>query len=74
VAVSPDGSLAYVAGGSGIAVINTATNTAIDTVAIDGTSTAVAVSPDGSHLYVTNRDNTVSVISFDSADNAPTVS
>ena len=45
-------------------VIATATNTVITTIGVGSEPFAVAVSPDGSHLCVTNiRDATVSVIS-----------
>jgi DNA-binding beta-propeller fold protein YncE len=45
-------------------VIDTATNTVIDTITVDNNPFAVAVSPDGSLAYVTNGGGTVSVISF----------
>jgi YVTN family beta-propeller protein len=64
VAVSPDSARAYVANlDSGLAVINTATNTVIDTIPVGHYPCAVAVGTDGTHLYVTNQnDHTVSVI------------
>jgi DNA-binding beta-propeller fold protein YncE len=46
-------------------VINTATNTITATIPVGSSPDGVAVSPDGTHLYVTNfDDNTVSVISL----------
>jgi YVTN family beta-propeller protein len=71
IAVSPDGSLVYVAnsgaaGGSNkntVSVIATATNTAIATIPTGNFPLGVAVTPDGSKVYVANGfDNTVSVI------------
>ena len=64
VAVSPNSARAYVANlDSGLAVINTATNTVTDTIPVGHYPCAVAVSTDGTHLYVTNQnDHTVSVI------------
>ena len=46
-----------------VSVIDTATNTVIDTIAVPNNPTYVAVSPDGSVVYVTNtQHNTVTVI------------
>jgi YVTN family beta-propeller protein len=56
VAVTPDGSKAYVTntfGGSGVPVISTATNTVIATIAAGNGLGGVVVSPDGSKVYVT---------------------
>ena len=55
-AVSPDGTRAYVANkrlGS-VSVINTATNHVTATIAVGGNPDEVAVSPDGTRAYVTN--------------------
>lgn len=66
VAVSPDSTTAYVANNSfsnpnagSVSVINTATNTVTATIALGGTNdpAGLAVSPDGSRLYVTNTGN-----------------
>jgi YVTN family beta-propeller protein len=69
VAVTPDGSTAYVVHRDFVGtveVIDTATNTVIDTITVgDGPSdlNSVAVTPDGAFAYVTNfYDNTVVVI------------
>ncbi len=65
VAVSPDGTLAYVtnSGSKSVSVINTATNTVIATVGVGRTPTQVMVSPDGSRVYVANTGSkSVSVI------------
>ncbi len=66
VAVSPDGTRAYVTNqfdGDTLSVIDTATNTVTATIAVGDDPTGVAVSPDGGRAYVTNySDDTVSVI------------
>jgi YVTN family beta-propeller protein len=70
VAVTPDGSKAYVANYGTIAspantvsVIDTATNTVGSTITVGLGPVGVAVTPDGSKVYVANqRDGTVSVI------------
>ena len=66
VAVTPDGSHAYVAnsGAGTVSVINTITNTVSGAVTVGAAPHGVAVTPDGSHVYVTNSGaSTVSVIS-----------
>jgi len=56
------GPFAYVISGNNISVIDTATDKVVDTMEIES-GLGVAVSPDGTKVYVTNnRDNTVSVI------------
>ena len=64
VAITPDGSRAYVAnvGSSSISVINTGTNTVIATV---GTfqPVGVAITPDGTRAYVTNSSATSGTVS-----------
>jgi YVTN family beta-propeller protein len=60
-AISPDGSRAY----GGRSVIDTATQTVVDTLPVGGGF--MAVSPDGSELYA-SQDNTIAVIS--TADNS----
>lgn len=77
VAVTPDGTHAYVAVGNrddqlggNVAVIETATNTVVATIdgMAEATPTGVAITPDGSRAYVTNAgepdvsDSGVSVI------------
>ncbi|SEE23539.1 40-residue YVTN family beta-propeller repeat-containing protein [Streptomyces misionensis] len=54
VALSPDGTQAYVTdyAGGAITVIDTATNTAVDAFAVGAAPTPVAFSPDGAHAYV----------------------
>jgi YVTN family beta-propeller protein len=51
IAFSPDGTRAYVAKGSRVAVIDTASNLVVGT--IDVAALGVAISHDGTHLYVT---------------------
>ena len=71
VAVTPDGTLAYVTNDTApgtVSVIDAVTNTVVATVAAGINPFAVAVTPDGKHVYVTNLvSNTVSVI--DTASN-----
>ena len=65
VALSPDGTRAYVTNKAGntVSVVNTATNAVISTITVGAGPSAVAIKPDGSLLYVTNRTaGTVSVI------------
>jgi YVTN family beta-propeller protein len=54
-AISPDGSLVYVASESGqVAVISTATNSVVTIIPVPGDLWTVAVSPDGSLVYAAN--------------------
>ncbi len=64
-APAPNGNHLYVASLDGIlSVVNTPTNTISATLQVGDSASAVAVTPDGSSIYVTNQtDNTVSVIS-----------
>jgi YVTN family beta-propeller protein len=70
VAVSGDGTSVYVSHefsgqefGNTVSVIDTATNSVVDTIVVGGIPGAMAVSPDGTRLYVANtRDDTVSVV------------
>ena len=63
VAVSPDGTKAYVANrvGDSVSVINTTTNAVDATIAVGTRPSGVAVSPDGTKAYVANIDATTSV-------------
>ena len=73
VAVSPDGTRAYVTnyGSDTVSVIDTATNTVTATITVGSRPEGVAVSPDGTRAYVTNANSdTVSVI--DTATNTVT--
>ena len=56
VAVSPDGTRAYVTnlGDDTVSVIDTATNTVTATIPVGDDPVGVAVSPDGTRAYVTN--------------------
>ncbi|CAM3769833.1 beta-propeller fold lactonase family protein [Smaragdicoccus niigatensis] len=65
VAVSPDGSHAYVSNGSSdsVSVIDTATNTVTGTLSVGSGPRDLAVSPDGKTLYVANSaSNTISLV------------
>jgi YVTN family beta-propeller protein len=73
VAVTPDGARVYVVNVNfspipppplgTVSVIDTATNTVVDTVVVGSGPRAVAITPDGAHAYVTNFfDDTLSVI------------
>jgi YVTN family beta-propeller protein len=65
VAITPDGTRAYVANveDNTVSVIDTATNTVVVTIPGIGTPRGVAITPDGTRAYVTNlHNNTVSVI------------
>jgi YVTN family beta-propeller protein len=79
VKISPDGSLAYVANGNDtISVINTTNNSLLSTVAVDPSAETgghvVALSPDGTRIYVTDAvDQTVRVLSLVHVNTAPTV-
>ena len=62
---SPDGSRAYVVnnGSDTLSVIDTATNTTIDTIPVGHQPVGVELSPNGNIAYVANDgSNTVSVI------------
>jgi DNA-binding beta-propeller fold protein YncE len=46
-----------------VSVINTATKTVIKTITVGSTAAGLAVSPDGTHLYVANPfDASITVI------------
>jgi len=65
VAVSPDGTTVYVTRilDDTLSVIDTSTNTVIDTVTVGHRPDSVAVSPDGTTVYTANSlDDTLSVI------------
>ena len=60
--------MAYVVNGNNVSVINTKTNTITDTVPVGANPGRIAVTPDGTKVYVVNqgtfdiRDNSVSII------------
>src|SRR5262249_49797404 len=56
VAITPDGTHAYVANFDGtVSVIDTTTNTVVATVPVGTFPEGVAITPDGTHAYVTNN-------------------
>jgi YVTN family beta-propeller protein len=65
IAISPDGSVAYVANfqDGTLSVLKTATNTVIDTIAVGAGPLGVTFAPDGTKAYVVNGfDDSVSVV------------
>jgi uncharacterized protein (TIGR03437 family) len=75
VAITPDGTRAYVANGGGdVWVIATSGNTVAAKVVVGGYPTAVAITPDGTRAYVTRTNaNSVSVIQTSSNSVVATV-
>jgi len=72
IAITPDGTRAYVANGGGeVWVLATEGNTALAKVSLGGYPTAVAITPDGTRAYVT-RDNSNNVSVIDTASNTVT--
>jgi YVTN family beta-propeller protein len=70
VAVTPDGSTAYVTNlnSSTVSVIGVASGTVTSTITVGKRPSGVAFTPDGSTAYVTNNDSsTVSVITVNAA-------
>ena len=62
---------AYIANGNNVSVVDTATNTITATIAVGPSPYGVAVTPDGTKVYVTNSDDdTISII--DTATNVVT--
>src|SRR4029077_4311946 len=64
IAVSPDGTRAYVnnVGSGTTSVVDTKSNLVVATIAVGSGPYGVAISPDGSHAYIANNSGTVSVI------------
>ncbi|HSM05820.1 MAG TPA: YncE family protein, partial [Longimicrobiales bacterium] len=58
IAVLPDGSKAYVATGEGVTVLDLTTNTVATSIPMTGGTSGVDIAPDGSAVYVTQRDGT----------------
>jgi YVTN family beta-propeller protein len=60
IAITPDGSLLYVANGStpdNVSVISTATNTTVANWTVGTKSSFLAITPDGAKVYVANEDS-----------------
>jgi YVTN family beta-propeller protein len=82
IAITPDGSRAYVAdyGTNQVSVIDTVPtdakyNTDIADIGVGSSPIGVAITPDGKHAYVTNsNDNTISVIDTSSNTVSTTIS
>src|SRR5215510_4175093 len=53
VAVTPDGTRAYVTNLGALSVIDTTTNTVVANVPVGGNPSGVAITPDGTRAYVT---------------------
>jgi YVTN family beta-propeller protein len=63
IAITPNGTKAYVIGSNGVSVINTATNKVIGSPIPVGAYGSIAITPNGTTAYVINSgSNTVSVI------------
>jgi YVTN family beta-propeller protein len=77
VAISPDGTRLWVANGSAdtVAIVDTTTNTVVNTIPLPSGAVYVAFSPDGHQAYITNRDttNTVTVINTANYTTAGTI-
>ncbi|MEV0946119.1 YncE family protein, partial [Rhodococcus sp. NPDC049939] len=73
VAITPDGTRAYVTDNSveygGVYVIDTATNTVIDTIKVDEQLYGVAITPDGTRAYAANWGDNDAVFVIDTATN-----
>lgn len=63
IVLSQNGTRLYVATDSGVTVINTFSQSIVTDIPVSGKQTGIAITPDGTRLYVTGSDvNTVSVI------------
>lgn len=76
-AVSPDGSRVYATAAptsaGHVAIIDTTSNKVVDDISIGRSTTGVALSSDGAHLYVSNSDGTLAVIETATKNVAATV-
>ena len=72
IAITPDGTRAYVANGGGdVWVLATSNNAVLAKVVVGGYPSGIAITPDGTRAYVT-RDNANSVWVIDTSSNAVT--
>lgn len=64
IVISSDGRYAYIGTDDGVVVLDTTTNVVKTTIAVGSCAIAVAMTPDGKFVYVTNScSNTISIIS-----------
>jgi YVTN family beta-propeller protein len=63
-AVTPNGARVYVTNSfhNTVTVIDTLTNTVIDTITVGQSPSGIAITPDGTRAYVASRNRTISVI------------
>jgi YVTN family beta-propeller protein len=75
VAITPDGTRAYVTNVGALSVIDTATNTVVGSVPLAGSPGVVAITPDGTRAYVTIGFVTNGIVSvIDTATNTEVAS
>ena len=74
-AVHPSGQYLYVASGTTLKVIDTTTNSVVDSISINGGGYSIAVHPDGNAIYVANYTNSsVSVVDANTNTMTATIS
>jgi YVTN family beta-propeller protein len=63
IALSPDGTRAYIAAYEHVAVLCTESNSVVDTIGVTAEPSCVAVSPDGGRLYIADHSGAVTALS-----------
>jgi YVTN family beta-propeller protein len=63
IALSPDGTRAYIAAYEHVAVLCTEYNSVVDTIGVTAEPSCVAVSPDGGRLYIADHSGAVTALS-----------